>query len=170
MRCLVICAALVAGSVPAAAQTAARPAPTVRAERAAQPIRIDGRLDEEIYRTTPAITDFVQQEPDEFKPATEKTEAWIFFDEDNVYVSARNWETHPERRVANEMRRDTNQLRQNDTFGVMLDTFHDKRNGYIFYANAIGGFADSQVTDEGPPNVDWNTVWDVRTANFDGGW
>ncbi|MGD9906258.1 MAG: DUF5916 domain-containing protein, partial [Vicinamibacterales bacterium] len=36
--------------------------------------------------------------------------------------------------------------------------------------NAIGGFADSQVTDEGPPNVDWNTVWTVRTGEFDGGW
>ena len=64
---------------------------------------------------TPAITDFVQQEPDEFKPATEQTEAWIFFDDDNLYVSARDWESHPERRVANEMRRDTAQLRQNDT-------------------------------------------------------
>ena len=61
------------------------------------------------------------------------------------------------------MRRDTNQLRQNDTFAVLFDTFHDKRNGYIFYANAIGGLADSQITDEGPPNVDWNTVWEVRT-------
>ena len=52
------------------------------------------------------------------------------------------------------------------SFGVMFDTFHDKRNGYIFYANAIGGLADSQVTDEGPPNVDWNTVWDVRTGEL----
>jgi Domain of unknown function (DUF5916)/Carbohydrate family 9 binding domain-like len=151
------------------AQTA-RPAPTVTAYRTAQPLRIDGRLDEAIYKSTPAISDFVQQEPDEFKPATEKTEAWIFFDEDTVYVSARNYETHPERRVANEMRRDTAQLRQNDSFGVMFDTFHDRRNGYIFYANAIGGLADSQVTDEGPPNVDWNTVWEVRTGEFDGGW
>jgi hypothetical protein len=147
-----------------------KPAPTVRANRVAQPMRIDGKLDEEVYKTTPAITDFVQQEPDEFKPATEKTEAWIFFDNDHIYVSARNWESHPERRVANEMRRDTSQLRQNDTLAVLLDTFHDKRNGYIFYANAIGGLSDSQVTDEGPPNTDWNTVWDVRTANFDGGW
>jgi hypothetical protein len=156
--------------VPAAAFAQPKPAPTVRAYRTDQPLRIDGRLDEAIYRTTPPIADFVQQEPDEFKPATEKTEAWIFFDGDNVYISARNWETHPERRVANEMRRDTSQLRQNDTFGVLFDTFHDKRNGYIFYANAIGGLADSQVTDEGPPNADWNTVWDVRTADFDGGW
>ena len=160
---------VVATAVPALAQTP-RPAPTIRANRLTQPLRIDGKLDEEIYKTTPAISDFVQQEPDEFQPATERTEAWIFFDDDHVYVSARNYETHPERRVANEMRRDTSQLRQNDTFGVMFDTFHDKRNGYIFYANAIGGLADSQVTDEGPPNSDWNTVWEVRTSEFDGGW
>ena len=165
----IVLALLLAFPVTAFGQGAA-PAPTVRAHPTSQPIRVDGRLDEEVYRTTAAITGFVQQEPDEFKPATEKTEAWIFFDDDNLYVSARNWESHPERRVANEMRRDTAQLRQNDTFGVLLDTFHDKRNGYIFYANAIGGLADSQVTDEGPPNADWNTVWDVRTANFDGGW
>jgi len=154
----------------AAASAQSTAPPTVRAHHIDAPIRVDGRLDEEVYGRTPAITGFVQQEPDEYAPATEKTEAWIFFDNDNVYVSARNWESHPERRVANEMRRDTAQLRQNDTFAVLLDTFHDKRNGYIFYANAIGGMADSQVTDEGPPNADWNTVWDVRTGEFDGGW
>ena len=64
------------------------------------------------------------------------------------------------------MRRDTNQLRQNDTFAVLFDTFHDRRNGYLFYANPIGGLADSQITDEGPPNVDWNTVWDVKTGRL----
>jgi len=170
MRRLLLCGLVLGLATPAAAQTGPKPAPTVRATRISQPLRVDGKLDEEFYKATPPITGFVQQEPDEFKPATEKTEAWIFFDDDNIYVSARNFETHPERRVANEMRRDTGQLRQNDTFGVLLDTFHDKRNGYIFYANAIGGLADSQVTDEGPPNADWNTVWDVRTANFDGGW
>src|SRR5688572_28482674 len=154
----------------ASAQPAPKPAPTVRAHWSDQPLRIDGKLDEEIYGRFEAITGFVQQEPDEYAAATEKTEAWIFFDEHHVYVSARNWESQPERRVANEMRRDTAQLRQNDTFAVLFDTFHDKRNGYIFYANAIGGMADSQVTDEGPPNADWNTVWDVRTGEFDGGW
>jgi len=165
-RCL-LAALLLAVPLPTLAQA---PPPTVRAHRVTDPLRIDGRLDEAVYGGTPAITNFVQQEPDEFKPATEKTEAWIFFDDDHVYVSARNWESAPERRVANEMRRDTSQLRQNDTFAVLFDTFHDKRNGYIFYANAIGGLADSQVTDEGPPNADWNTVWDVRTGTFDGGW
>ena len=143
---------------------------SVRAVRTSTPIRIDGRLDEAIYAATEAIEGFVQQEPDDGKPATERTEAWVLFDDDNVYVSARCWETQPTRRVANEMRRDTSQLRQNDTFAVLFDTFHDRRNGYLFYANPIGGLADSQITDEGPPNVDWNTVWNVKTGAFEGGW
>ncbi|HUR32652.1 MAG TPA: DUF5916 domain-containing protein [Vicinamibacterales bacterium] len=143
---------------------------TIRAVRVSSPIRVDGRLDEPDYETTLAITDFVQQEPNEGQPATERTESWVFFDDDNIYVSARCWDTHPERMVANEMRRDTNQLRQNDTFAVLLDTYHDRRNGFLFYANPIGGFADSQITDENPPNVDWNTIWDVKTGRFNGGW
>ena len=68
------------------------------------------------------------------------------------------------------MRRDTNQLRQNDTFGVILDTFYDRRNGFLFYTNPLGARADQAVTDEGNLNVDWNPVWDVRTGRFDGGW
>ncbi|MEZ5285872.1 MAG: DUF5916 domain-containing protein [Vicinamibacterales bacterium] len=162
-----LCLALAAPALAAAQGT---PAPTVPAHRLDAPIVVDGRLDEAVYGATEAIGGFVQQEPFEFQPATERTEAWIFFDDRNIYVSARCWESEPARRVANEMRRDTSQLRQNDTFGVLLDTFHDRRNGYFFYANAIGGFADSQITDEGPPNADWNTVWAVRTAEFDGGW
>ena len=129
-----------------------------------------GRLPTWSFTATEAIGSFVQQEPDEAAPATEKTEAWVFFDDDMIYVAARCWESRPERRVANEMRRDTNQLRQNDTFAVLFDTFHDRRNGYLFTANAIGGMGDSQITDEGPPNVDWNTVWKFETGEFDGGW
>ncbi|HEY9466481.1 MAG TPA: DUF5916 domain-containing protein [Vicinamibacterales bacterium] len=152
----------------AAQDSPSRAAPTVRAVRGT--IRVDGRLDDLLYGTTGAIESFVQQEPDEGKPATERTEAWVFFDDDMIYVAARCWESRRERRVANEMRRDTNQLRQNDTFAVLFDTFHDRRNGYLFTANAIGGMGDSQITDEGPPNVDWNTVWTFETAEFDEGW
>ena len=141
---------------------------TVRAIRGT--IKVDGRLDDAIYAATEPIGSFVQQEPDEGAPATEKTEAWVVFDDEMIYVAARCWESHPERRVANEMRRDTNQLRQNDTFAVLFDTYHDRRNGYLFTANAIGGLGDSQITDEGPPNVDWNTVWKAETGRFDGGW
>ena len=73
---------------------------TVRAVRVASGLRIDGRLDESAYES-PSVSDFLQQEPNEGRPATEKTEAWVFFDDNNIYVSARCWDTQPGRRVAN---------------------------------------------------------------------
>ena len=144
---------------------------TVRAIELSEPLQVDGRLDEEIYRATASVSDFIQQVPKEGTAATERTEAWVLFDRDTLYISARCWDTAPpEKWVANELRRDTNQLRQNDTFGVILDTFYDRRNGYLFYTNPLGARADQAVTDEGNLNPDWNPVWDVRTGRFDGGW
>ena len=55
-------------------------------------------------------------------------------------------------------------------FGALLDTFHDRRNGFNFYTNPIGARADQVVTNEGNPNADWNPVWFVRTGRFPGGW
>jgi hypothetical protein len=143
---------------------------TVRATRAE--IDVDGRLDEPIYRSIAPLTEFIQQLPDEGAPASERTEAWVFFDDDNVYVSARLYESFPEsERVANEMRRDANQLRQNDSFSAVFDTFLDRRNGVIFLVTPLGGFSDVAVTNEGAGvNADWNVVWDSRTSRFDGGW
>ena len=144
---------------------------TVRAIRLVEGIQLDGQLNEAVYHSVPAITDFIQHVPDIGALATEKTEAWVMFDDTNVYVSARVWDSAPESEwVANEMRRDTNQLRQNDTFGVFLDTFYDRRNGVNFYTNPLGARADQQFTNEGNPNGDWNPVWDVRTGRFSGGW
>ena len=144
---------------------------TVRAIRLETGIRLDGVLDEEVYDTVPPITDFLQQVPVEGAPATERTEAWIMFDGENVYVAARVHDSAPESEwIANEMRRDTSQLRQNDTFTVFFDTFYDRRNGFNFYTNPLGARADQQFTNEGNPNGDWNPVWDVRTGRFDGGW
>ncbi len=144
---------------------------TVRAVRLDESIDFDGVLDEAVYATVPAISGFIQLTPDVGAAATERTEAWILFDETNVYVSARLWDAAPESQwVANEMRRDTSQLRQNDTFAVFFDTFYDRRNGVLFYTNPLGARADAQFTNEGNPNSDWNPVWDVRTGRFDGGW
>ena len=144
---------------------------TVRAIRLATGIRLDGVLDEEVYTEIAPITDFVQQLPTSGAPATERTDAWIMYDDENIYVSARVHDSAPESEwVANEMRRDTNQLRQNDTFAVLFDTFYDRRNGLNFYTNPLGARADIQITNEGDFNSDWNPVWDVRTGRWDGGW
>ena len=144
---------------------------TVRAVRLATGIRLDGVLDEPAYETVPALDDFIQQEPNEGAPASEKTEAWVLFDATNIYISARLWDSAPPSAwVANEMQRDTPQLRENDTFWVAFDTFNDRRNGVAFYTNPLGALGDFQITNEGNPNGDWNPVWDVRTGRFDGGW
>ena len=144
---------------------------TVRAVKLATGLRLDGRLDEPVYETVPAIDDFIQQEPDEGAPGTERTEVWILFDRDHVYVAGRLWDSAPpDAWVANEMRRDTSQLRENDTLWVAFDTFNDRRNGVAFYTNPLGAIGDFQITNEGNPNGDWNPVWDVRTGRFDGGW
>ena len=143
---------------------------TVRALRLSEPLVLDGRLDEAIYGALP-ITGFFQMEPQDGEPATEETEAWVSFDEENVYVSARVWDSAPESEwIANEMRRNTAQLRQNDSFGVSLDTFYDRRNAYFFYTNPLGARSDRYYTNEGNPNADLLPVWDVRTGRFDGGW
>ena len=143
---------------------------TLRAIRLDAPLQLDGQLDERVYRDVPPVTDFIQQEPNEGAPAADQTEVWVTFDADTLYVSARCWSREPDRIVANEMKRDSYGMYGNETLGVVLDTFYDRRNAFAFTTNAIGGLFDALVTDERSQNIDWNTVWDVRAGRFDGGW
>src|SRR5262245_17703333 len=143
---------------------------TVRATRIREPIALDGRLDDSVYTEVQPVSDFVQQEPNEGAPATERTEAWVLFDDDNLYVACRCWDRHPERMVLNEMRRDSPNLRNNDNFAVALDTFHDRRNGFLFSITPLGAFFDALTLDERTYNSDWNTVWKNEVGRFDGGW
>ena len=144
---------------------------TIRAIKLRAPLKFDGRLDDEVYAEFPGFGGMLQVSPQYNQPSTEKTEIWVMFDADNIYVAAKLYDNAPpEKWIANELRRDTNQMRQNDHFGVAFDTFYDRRSGFMFYANVLGGFADYSVVDEGSPNTDWNPVWDVKTGRFDGGW
>ena len=142
---------------------------TMRAVRLDRPLTIDGRLDEEIYSVVSGAGGFIQQEPHEGEPATEKTEAWIFFDDRNVYVVARCWDGSPDRWVVNELQRDGD-VTQNESMSVQFDTFYDHRNGFFFQTSPAGALRDQTFTDEGNLNLSWNAVWDVRSARFDGGW
>lgn len=142
---------------------------TVRTIRLPSPMQFDGRLDESFYRDTKPFGDFIQQEPHDGQPATEKTEAWVFFDDNNVYVAVRLWETDSKQRVMSDMRRDSFNLYNNDHIAVIFDTFNDHRNGFGFSSNAQGGIFDWQITNE-QPSPNWNGLWESRTAEFDGGW
>ena len=180
---------LSACAIPAAAQDLSRPdagppspiAPatvtrdergraTVRAVRISQPIRLDGRLDEEMYTSIPPIDGFIQQLPVEGVPATEPTEMWIFFDDDTLYISARCHDSQPDRIAANELRRDNqNVFTVNDNLSVTLDTFFDQRNAFFFQTNPIGALRDQFVSD-GAFNLNWNAVWDVKTSRSEAGY
>ena len=165
-------ATLLAQAPPVAPEVVARNADghaVLRATRVSAPIQVDGRLDEAIYKDVKAAGGFLQQEPHEGAPATDQTEVWVFYDDKNIYVAARLHETDPSRRVTSDMRRDASNLYNNDHIAVMFDTFNDRRNAFGFSSNAQGGMFDWQVTNEQPSN-NWNGLWDVRTANFDGGW
>jgi Domain of unknown function (DUF5916)/Carbohydrate family 9 binding domain-like len=143
---------------------------TIRAVRIDEPLHVDGRLEERVYADVPSIGGFVQQEPHEGRPETETTEVWVFFDAANLYISARLRDSQPDRILANDMRRDSRNVSGNDNFAVILDTFYDRRNGFLFQTNPLGALWDGQVTDEQTTNSDWNTVWTVETARFPQGW
>jgi len=165
--------AVLAGAAAAGAQPAPPPAekPVLRAIHVPGGIRLDGRLDEEVYKNPPAATQFIQQEPRPGEPATEKTEAWVFFDDKNIYFCFRMWDSHPERMIANEMRHDASQdIFQNENISITIDTFHDKRSGYYFMTNPLGARRDVQFQSEQQNNGEWNPVWNPKAQRFDGGW
>jgi hypothetical protein len=142
---------------------------TIRAVRVAEALRIDGALDEPLY-AGPAMTDFVQVDPQLGEPATERTDVWIGFDRDNVYISFRCWDTQPDRRVTKDMRRDGSAMFSgDDVVYFFIDTFYDRRNGATFTINSLGGRSDGQVTGD-QYNGDWNPIYDLATGRFDGGW
>ena len=142
---------------------------TVRAVRASSPIRLDGRLDEPDYATVMPMGDFIQTEPKAGEPASERTEAWVLFDDKAIYVSFRCWERQVGYRVANEMRRDNATIIDNDHVAFILDTYHDFTSALYFAVNAVGGRMDGQFTGF-QYNGDWNPVWDSEVGRFDGGW
>jgi hypothetical protein len=145
------------------------PGVTIRAIRLSAPLNLDGKLDEDVYKTAPPITAFVQQLPDSGKPSTDRSEAWVMYDDTAVYVACRCGTEFPERIVANDMRRDSANITQQDHFAVGFDTLYDGRNGYQFGVSPVGGMRDGLITDE-KFYPDWNGVWDARSSRYEGGW
>jgi hypothetical protein len=144
---------------------------TLRAVRVAEPLRIDGALDEALYRDVRSISDFIQVEPAAGQPATERTETWVAFDDAYVYVSFKVWDSQMDTLVATEMRRDsTNSWMGNDLVSFIFDTFYDRRTSFTFTMNPAGGRSDGMTVNNRQYSSDWNPVWETKTTRFDGGW
>jgi Domain of unknown function (DUF5916) len=142
----------------------------LHAVRLTEPIELDGVLEEPVYRQYQPATEFIQQEPNEGAPASERTEAWVMFDGENLYIAARCFDSQPERMVVNEMRRDSQTIFNNEHFTVSLDPFYDRRSGFFFQTNPLGAIRDQEVGSEVENNNDWNAVWDARAVRDRNGW
>jgi len=133
-------------------------------------ITLDGALDEEAWRLAEPATDFVQAEPHEGQPATEATDVRLVFDRDALYIGVDCRDEADARTIINDIRKDFPAGDQ-DTFEVILDTFGDRRNGFVFATNAVGAKADTQIANEGRDvNTSWDAVWTVAARRTDHGW
>ncbi len=166
--------ALVASAAPAAAGQIDYN--TVRLDRRLQavptdaPIELDGQLDEAAWTSAPVADHFVQNDPREGDPATYDTEVRMVYDHDALYIGVFAKDADPGGIIVSELKKDFN-TGSSDTFQVVLDTFHDARNGYQFAINPAGARWDAQMANEGRENnANWDGIWDVQTRIVADGW
>ena len=130
---------------------------------------IDAVLDESLWAGIPAASDFRQREPAEGSLATERTVVRLAYDDAMLYVSAELFDTEPSLLRATELRRD-DALDSDDRFTLLLDTFHDHRNGFVFRVNPLGTRYDATVRDERRLRADWDEQWEAAARVTETGW
>ncbi len=157
----------------ATAQTDSRTARTERrlpAVRATGAIKIDGSLDEPDWDRASLARGFIQNDPHEGEPASEDTDVRVLYDANNIYVGVFAHDRDPRAILTSELSKDFNR-EFGDDFEMVLDTFHDERNGYVFATNARGAKWDAQMINEGlEVNENWDALWDVATRITETGW
>lgn len=165
----------------------APPAPLVAiARRVEQSPKIDGNvLNESAWANVMPLTGFWQTTPNEGQPATEHTEVRIIFTADSLYFGVVCYDRNPKQIIVSESRRDS-PLEETDSFQMIMDTYHDRQNGFVFGTNPAGIEYDGQVTKEGEGsgtgpgsqqvgsgggfNINWDGAWEVRTQISEAGW
>jgi len=132
--------------------------------------KIDGKLDEEVWKNATKINNFTQRELKIGEPASERTEVAIITTEQYLYVGVWCYDSQPKKIIAKELKRDFN-YDLDDNFILIIDTYHDLRNGFMFVTNPNGARTDLQVFNNGgTTNLYWNGVWNVITTRTDSGW
>ena len=134
-------------------------------------IVIDGELDEPDWQRAPLATDFIQQEPIMGEPGSERTEVRLLYDDTTLYVGIYCFDSAGEKGiVVTNVRRDMSPF-EGDYFGVLLDTFDDDRNAFVFGTNPRGAKRDGQMAGNGESsNFDWDAVWYVKSKITEQGW
>jgi hypothetical protein len=170
---VVALAALVSlNAPPAVAQNAtdlsvaAPPAVALRANPHAP--KLDGKLDDDVWRTAQVITGFVQRDPNEGEPGTERTEAWVAYTDAALFVAVRAYDSQADRIQAQLTRRD--EWSPSDRIGVGVDSYHDRRTAFYFEVNAAGVKRDVYYFNDNWQDNSWNAVWDVAVSRDPEGW
>jgi hypothetical protein len=157
--------ALAGGASPLAAAPVATP---LKAVRAAAHIVLDGRLDDETWGLAAPSGPFLQKDPDEGKPASERTEVRVAYDDEALYVAARMFDSDPRAVVRRLSRRDDEP--DADRFVLYLDPRHDHRNGFEFWVSAAGVQRDAVIYNDSWDDFSWDGVWEAAVALDEQGW
>ena len=143
---------------------------TVTAERLfnGESVTLDGRLDEPFWSRAVGAADFIQIDPANGSPASERTEVRILFDRDALYLGVTCFDSEPDRWIGWQLRRDE-RLFSDDSFMWTIDTFLDGRTGYLFEMNPSGLMADTLIGLVGE-NREWDGIWNARARRSQIGW
>ena len=162
------------------AQESQRPALSIGRIVDTRPL-IDGVVDDAIWEQAPPFSTFIQQEPNEGEPASERTEIRFLLDRQNLYVAVVCFDSSPQDILVSQSRRDAD-LGDTDSVRILLDTFNDGQNAFVFGTNPFGIEYDGQVMAEGQTgqsggggggggfNVNWDADWTVRSRITARGW
>ena len=166
------------------------PGKVVTAQPVVQAPMIDGDvLSDPAWASVTPVSGFVQNAPNEGQPATERTEVRVVFTDDTVYFGIVCYDGDPSAIIVSDSRRDSS-MNNADSFQIVLDTFSDQQNGFVFGTTPAGQEYDGQVMNEGGSlrsygsagrggfsrgsgggfNLNWDGAWQVRTAVSDLGW
>lgn len=153
--------------------------PVMRAFPLTAEPQLDGQvLSDPAWQSVTPVSGFWQTRPDEGRAATQRTEVFVGFTEEALYIGVVCYDDDPGGIIISESVRDA-PLDETDSFQVMLDTFGDRQNGLVFGTNPAGIEYDGQVTKEGSGsfgsggggfNLNWDTTWSVQAVVSETGW
>ena len=152
---------------PDAAKTAS-PKRQLAAVRIAEPLKIDGVLDEAAWLSAPVATQFIQQRPNPGLPEKYSTEVRVLYDDVAMYVGAVMHDISPDSIFKELTARDNSG--NSDQFSVFVDTYHDQLNGYNFTVTASGVQLDARYSPASGEDGNWNAVWDSRVVQRGTDW
>jgi hypothetical protein len=131
--------------------------------------KIDGRISDAAWDHATPLGPFTQQSPHEGAEPTYQTEVKVLYDDKYFYVAVRAWDPEPEKLIQKVMRRDTSQ-RSDDRVLITIDTFHDKRNGYMFSTNPNSGRYEALIENNQTVRTEWDGIWFAKARVDAEGW